>query len=611
MVFGSRKRRRPDGRTFSPPLAPSPLLTRNLQLLPVGLTQLHNDEHFVSRLRCDIDDLLNTFAEAYLLSLLKRKDLLTDENEAVLSSSLDPPMIAAQQAEQAPSPFSLFCHLWKAKGWHYIQFEFADHNDSKRAMGDAICRVLLEHLSPYVAERNRHLDHHDALPHTISFLNLKVLFKVSAIPFALYLLWATQIYPTSGIGVKHLGPAMERIPIEQDFYDWLLEFPDAVLKHLEEEVRTKSQAETITADIVEVVCRLAGQPLGEDRLDQVGREKAAQAQSSQQRASSRSRKRQARRDDPNAKDALTADGKGPIFDILPVSTLRTRLPRIWPSVRVMSTLEANKEFGRIGSVVRITPREADSDQASGRNTGSKGSESREMVVGLSRGDVIRLKARQRVAMASVDLSKLLGPQVASSATALNTDSQPTKASDLLAQTTDPSAASASCSRTRYEIQTPPWITSSRYTARLRPWMEQECTPMQQSLQRTCQSKERYLEARSKIMPNCTSRDDAQVAERRRDGQGSATQTDFGNWVLQSFRRERKALQEQDTRTSSQDGPSAQVQGTLSTGSQPAVDTEASLSLEQLYRLAAERTKSAAVARGETLRVTRAREFDPG
>ncbi|SPO29430.1 uncharacterized protein UTRI_04841_B [Ustilago trichophora] len=613
MAAGSRKRRRPDGRTASPPLAPSPLLTRNLQLLPVGLTQLPNDERFVTRLRYDLDDLLSAFAEASLLSVLNNKNASHEEAAALSPRNVGTSSSSMQEKEHVPSPFSIFTQLWQRKGWHLIQFTFADHADSKRAISDAICRVLLDHLSPFVAEQSRH---NSQVPYTIAFANLKQLFKIMAVPFALYVFWSTQIYPTSGIGVKHCRPAMERIPVEQDYYDWLLELPDAVLKHLQDEQKTQLYAEAITADLLEILCRLVGQPLNETRSDAVLAEQLAKTQASHPTPSNRQKRRQDWQDNPDERNGSQMDASEPVFDIIPASSLSTRLPRTWPSVRVMSSLEANKHFGRIGSIVRITSRQTDpeaslrsqppaDESSSSRSAIGDTTETKETVAGLSRGDVIRLKARQRLAMASIDLSKLLG-QRDSLATIAPIAPPPlarVEPSDLLAQHTAQSTSS-SAHRARYEIETPTWITSSRYTAKLKPWIEQSSTPMQQSLIRATHTKHRYLETRGKIMPSSGAASSSSNGE---DGEGAAAKTDFGEWVLQSFRQERMARREQGEGLSSHGVERAVENGTVEL---PSVNAEGGLSLDSLYMVAAERTKTAAVQRGETLKNAKPRTMRP-
>ncbi|KAJ1034787.1 hypothetical protein NDA13_001041 [Ustilago tritici] len=579
MVAGSRKRRRPDGRLASPPLAPSPLLTRNLQLLPVGLTQLPNDALFVSRLRKDVDDLLSAFAEAFLLSIITH-GMQTGHEGA--TSFLGPTFSSAYEGQHVASPFSVFTQVWQQKGWHYAQFTFADHADSKRAVGNAICRVLLEHLTPYVAEHND--SNNDEAPLSISFTDLKQLFKILAVPFALYMFWVTQIYPTSGIGVKHCRPALERIAIEQDYYDWLLELPEAVLKHLREEQRTRSQAEAITADLAELLCRLAGEPFDEQSLRQATEKTQKPAPKPCKNASSnprRSTKPPERLEQNIASAVAYPDG---IFDIIPSSKLGTRLPRTWPSVRVMSTLEANKEFGRVGNIVRFRQRENEGDNtASSSRAGEGAGEVKEKVAGLSRGDVVRLKARQRLAVASADLSKLLPRTARNSASTSEQGASGSKRSELIAQTAQHTAPATSSSprRGRYEIETPAWISNAKYTAKLKPWLEESPTPMQQSIQRSADSKRRYQAARENAMPS--------------EGVG----TDFGEWVLQKFREERKKRADQQEIGEQQREDEEQAELAR-------VEHEGSLSLEELYRLAAERTKTAAVQQGELLKSMKGR-----
>ena len=570
MALGSRKKKRPGGRNVSPPLAPSPLLTRNLQLLPVGLTQLPNDEAFVAQLRSDVNDLLSTFAEALLLKILKHSETTSRSTEAGPSSQT---IESGSTAEHVVSPFSVFVQVWRQKGWHYVQFAFADHNDSKRAIGDAICRVLLEHLEPYAKQHHSQRSRQDQqVSGSLTFANLGQLFKVMAVPFALYLFWSTQIYPTSGIGVKHCRPAMERIPIEQDYYDCLLDVTEAVLKHLKDVQQTARSAEAIAADLGEVLCRLVGQPFDVQSLAQDSYPAPAPPPT---KVPGQSKGRQAWQDGVNAGDHLLKAGSGPVFDIIPPSSHSTRMPRNWPSVRVMSSLEANKEFGRIGTVVRInSTKEPCSTMREAGSTST--TETREAVAGLSRGDVVRLKARQRLASTNLTIAKLLGQH-----SATDSASSHVGTSDLLAQTgSDAAQPGPSTRAVRYEIETPRWISSAKYTSKLQPWLEP--VPVHPTQQRSSFSKKRYRESRDEVMQ----------AER------TGADTDYGEWILNSFREERRALQTQQPADTRQAGKNA-------VRSLPDINDSGTLSLDALYRLAAERTKTAAVERGEMLKGARA------
>ncbi|CDS02227.1 uncharacterized protein SPSC_05355 [Sporisorium scitamineum] len=590
MGQGSRKKKRPGGRNVSPPLAPSPLLTRNLQLLPVGLTQLPNDETFVAQLRHDIDDLLSTFAEVLLLKILTISQEAYPRREAGLSSQrIDTFTCSQDTAHHLVSPFSVFAHIWRQRGWHYVQFAFADHNDSKRTLGDAICRVLLEHLKPYVTERNRNPVHNkQEVSDSLAFANLGQVFKAMAIVFALYLFWTTQVYPTSGIGVKHCRPAMERIAIEQDYYDILLDLPEAALKHLKDEQRTARLADAMAADLIEVLCRLVGQPCDERSLVQ---DSPSAPPVTPMKPSGKLKRRQAWQDDAEAGDRTSKHGLDPAFDIIPASSVATRLPRSWPSVRVMSSLEANKEFGRIGTVVRISPlKSAGANVASTTDAEPPAAEHGEAVAGLSRGDVVRLKARQRLAVAKLTISKLLDADSAS---------HQIGTSEILAQTALDNASSRSTTRpaARYEIETPRWITSAKYTAKLQPWLQQSTVPMQPWVQRASHSKKRYRESRDTIMRSGDSATEAEAGRHE----------DYGEWILRSFREERRALEGQSVDSQTQQPALTVGQASESGGAQdlPDVNDAGTLSVDSLYRLAAERTKTAAVERGEMLKSAKA------
>lgn len=597
MAAGSRKRRRPDGRTASPPLGPSPLLTRNLTLLPVGLTQLPNDEAFVAQLRNDMDDLLSAFAEALLLKNLQRKTTTAQSSEAS-SSRIDPSTQPADTEQHVVSPFSVFAQIWREKGWHYVQFAFADHNESKRSTGDAICRVLLEHLAPYVSQRQSiRGDTQADEPSAFSFADLKQLLKIMAVPFALYMFWSTQLYPTSGIGVKHCRPAMERIPIEQDYYDLLLDLPGAVQKQLLQEERTRSLADAATADLVEVLCRLVGR-LSEEEESSAPAPKTPKPVSSdlQAKATNRSRRRQAWQDDAAAGQHNAWLGSDPVFDVIPTSWVSTRLPRNWPSVRVLSSLEANKEFGRVGSIVRVsdgsaadpTRRSVEDEEASNERRRGGTTEVREAVAGLSRGDVVRLKARQRLAAASKNLSGLLELPSRSTASVPGPSSNPNVARERQGQAPHQSASP------RYEIEVPSWVKSAKYTAAMQPWLEEASATRQESLQRVSRSKQRYHGSRDRVMQVSA----ATTSTATEEGGDIVREVDYGRWILRSFREERQALRSQ--------APVESNDGQAPTDRVPTdVNDAGSLSLDSLYRLAAERTKTAAVERGEMLKSARA------
>ena len=85
----------------------------------------------------------------------------------------------------------------------------------------------------------------------------------------------------------------------------------------------------------------------------------------------------------------------------------------------------------------------------------------------------------------------------------------------------------------------------------------------------------------------------------------AVQTDFGQYVLQSFRAERQGSGSATAANEASQDATGGAEGSASTAG-VTVDDPGSLSLESLYRLAAERTKTEAVARGETLKSLRAR-----
>ncbi|GAC74909.1 hypothetical protein PANT_13c00057 [Moesziomyces antarcticus T-34] len=614
MAAGSRKRRRANGRLASPPLGPSPLLTRNLQLLPVGLTRLPSDVHFVSQLRNDIGELLSAFAEALLLFVV--------QSDGSTGSRQDN---GRQEDRPVASAFSIFASLWRRKGWHYAQFAFGDHTDSKQAFGEAICRALLEHLSPHVDRRNGLMAQGQNGEDAVTFTDLRQLFQAYAVPLALYLFWSTQIYCDSGTGVKHCRPAMERIAIEQDYYDWLLELPQAVLKHLEAEPRTQRDAHIITADLVEVLCRLTGSTPDDDAGDGAAAagSDGARGQGAKKRRTARKTSDESKRRRPEARKAESRsvyDRADTVFDIVSASRFYTRMPRTWPSVRVVSTLEANKEFGRLGQIVRIqltstndagstdqVPTESSRSGVTDAERQDVSEEAREVVAGLSRGDVVRLKARQRLALASLDLSKL-AEQTHSGESSSNTAMRQIDASELLAETAEGSGDGPSRQRARYEIQTPAWISSAKYTAKMKPWLEQASTPMQQSLERVASSSHKYAEARSRIMPSSQTHNADRAGEAEQasvDQDQPDVQTDFGQYVLQSFRAERQGRGSATAANEASQDATGGAESSASTAG-VTVDDPGSLSLESLYRLAAERTKTEAVARGETLKSLRAR-----
>ncbi len=145
-----------------------------------------------------MDDLLSAFAEALLLKNLQRKTTTAQSSEA--SSSRIDPSTQPADTEQHVVSLSPFPQIWREKGWHYVQFRFADHNESKRSTGDAICRVLLGAPRTYVSQRQSiRGDTQADEPSAFSFADLKQLLKIMAVPFALYMFWSTQLYPASGI----------------------------------------------------------------------------------------------------------------------------------------------------------------------------------------------------------------------------------------------------------------------------------------------------------------------------------------------------------------------------------------------------------------------------
>ena len=88
----------------------------------------------------------------------------------------------------------------------------------------------------------------------------------------------------------------------------------------------------------------------------------------------------------------------------------------------------------------------------------------------------------------------------------------------------------------------------------------------------------------------------------------ATDTDYGDWVLRNFRQERVALRAQHMGTSGDpmNGTASAEQSAGETLTEVeectvALDAERTLTLDELFGLAAKRAKTAAVERGETLK----------
>ncbi len=167
----------------------------------------------------------------------------------------------------------------------------------------------------------------------------------------------------------------------------------------------------------------------------------------------------------------------------------------------MSSLEANKEFGRVGSIVRVsdgsaadpTRRSVEDEEASNERRRGGTTEVREAVAGLSRGDVVRLKARQRLAAASKNLSGLLELPSRSTASVPGPSSNPNVARERQGQAPHQSTSP------RYEIEVPSWVKSAKYTAAMQPWLEEASATRQESLQRVSRSKQRYHESRDRVM----------------------------------------------------------------------------------------------------------------
>ncbi|PWY97132.1 hypothetical protein BCV70DRAFT_80803 [Testicularia cyperi] len=590
----SRKRRQADGRLASPPLLPSPLSTRNVQLLPVGMTQLPNDVDFIVKLRQDIQDLVSTFAEAYLLHLLQRTLAKTTPEGALdHASSSTAQMTTGSTAtnvakdDRLLSLCTMFVEIWMRKGWHYTQFCFGDNQDSQRAFGDSICRVLLDRLVPHVNSDNAQTD----------FCDLKQLLEVASVPIAMYTFWQTQTFPDSGIGVKYCRRAMEKIPIEQDLYNWILKLPHIVYKHLEEEKLTSGDAGRITLDLIEIVARLCGQTLTPPDPTSAEGDKNAQDSPSSAASDVRRGKRKASEDENVSPAPFEEHATGvldPIFDIIPARAYCTRRPRAWPSVRIMSRLEANREFGGLGSIVRVRDDQTSSEigvakcgmSISTRDTGTR----KEMVRGLSRGDLIRLRARQRLDLAILDLPDL---QLSSAETAADGSENSTSR----AQNADSNGVS-STRKYRYEVDTPTWMGDTRYTARMKPWLDATTEPLQSALDRLPNTRSDYSAARSQIM-QMLGDSAADAPDTQQVSEDEQNELDFTRSILDEFVRRNNASSEPGG-----DGATEQIDtGQASSNSATedlALAAESGQTVQHLYRIAAERARRAIIQASQRL-----------
>lgn len=410
-------------------------------------------------------------------------------------------LVSQRDSPTSMTPFAVFTQLYVQSGWHLAQFCFGDHHDTKRDFGHTICRVFLQTL-PVDKQ---------------VFANLRDLFRAVGVPFALYTYWYTQQCPDSGIGVKPNSRDMATIPIEQDVYDWLLQLPRSVLEQLEAEPVSRPHAHAIVSELAQVLVRLCGRP------DVATSSKGKRTQD-------------------------VAQNMQAVLDVIPATRFETRRPRIWPSVQIMSTREADKQFGRVGKVVRIQDTEA-----------ASGTSASETVTGLSRGDLVRIRARQRLDWALADLPELqpTSPQQTDTST-IASSSKPGKAQIQTAP-----------KGSRYEVEVSPWISKSKSTAKLRPWLDATSAPLEDALDRLSQSRSNYELNKAGVMSMLYGNEQDECP-------------DFSSSLIESFIARARGQDAHETSVPAVDALSSE-------------NTEDVQTVQQLYQQAARQTRDAIMA----------------
>ncbi|EPQ31613.1 uncharacterized protein PFL1_00946 [Pseudozyma flocculosa PF-1] len=477
----SRKRRTGDERLASPPLHAQPLLVRNLVLLPVSLIGLAHDATFVEPLRLDVAALLSDFARRWL--------------------ARGPANDGGAEADQRASPFHVFTQAWIHGGWDYVHFAYTDHRETQTRFCETISRVFLERLLPLARSQ-------EANKSAASLSDDDALAAVGVV-FALFLLWDTQIFPQAGVGIAHCRRAMETIKVEADLLDLLLKLPALCRPALNTGAKgagpsqpsASPHAAPPEADLIYVLRRLCG-------LDcQVGDSTADDESGQEPRSKRRKRTKTNRYARVTMADRVEVSSsilkiKGregnPILDVIPPTNKATRIPRIFPSSRLMTRAQGDRSFHRVARAVAVRyedeaesekrggsespagPRRpdgsndaqlADGDQA----TNERQSATRRMLGSLSRSDVLRLRAMQRLGLDAIG--------ALSGASLQQLRSEPAAESD----------------EEEVEIEHPSWVGLSRYTIGLRTALEADPQLPDVDLDEIDRRGDEYKQARARLM----------------------------------------------------------------------------------------------------------------
>ncbi|KAN0061455.1 hypothetical protein ACQY0O_006302 [Thecaphora frezii] len=623
----SRKKWTGTTRFGSPPLQPQPLLVRNVALLPVTLTHLPTDATFIHPLRSDVAALVHRFVHAWSSRTARTPGFNAP------STSTSP---AAAHTQAPPSPFDAFVECWIQHGWDYVHLAYGDHPDTQARFCESIARVFFEHLAPLAQVQAHTL----LVAEPPAKLPTRQALEATAAVFGLYLLWETQVYPESGVGVAHSRRPMETVQIEHDIYRFLLRLPHLCSDALDAYPPSACQADAAddatpppAADLVFVLRRLFG--IGEEsdnatpQEPNAGSSRAAKRATSKQQAATKVKKgnKAAPAHTPKraqwstrieaATSSFAAKGQegNPIFDIVPPSRFATRMPRTFPSSRLMPKMQADRTFHRLARAiaVRYEPEpepEAEQGQGGGSTSSAdeapssrsgramaeqaesegeqeergKGQEegdieaslerpnkkrniaSRRILCGLSRSDLIRLRARERIDLdpcAVVDPARVYeGEEI--------------------------------------KVELPSWIASNKSTSRLKPWLDHSSGPLESALCRFTEEKQAYHRARSALLAG------EAVGERIRDvGEGEEEGEHAATGAGEVGREERDEQVIKDhpahlLRRFAPDGTGTDEEELEELGEEDNdvevdVNSTSPLSLADLYRLAAKRTGEAIAA----------------
>lgn len=315
-------------------------------------------------------------------------------------------------ATDTVSPFQRFTQCWNHHGWDYVHFGYPDHPDTARRFCSSIARVLLEHLPQVTGDL---IDDQAHAKRAVGVL------------FGLFILWDSQYFPTSGVGSAYCRRAWETIPIEADILDILVRLP-SLCRHILEPATSQPSTSTssnecsrATADVVFIVHRLCGHAPDPIIAAATASAKAKAAKQSTPQPSLLL----AWRVDAATVSAWKTRGElSPIVDVLPPSCYRTRLPRVFPSSVLTTRLQADRSLVRLGRMGDVA---------------------------LSRGDLIRLRARERLGLV------------------------------------------------HSLIEIPSWVANDKVRYRMRPWLDTSSSRLETALERLTDDRDAYRTARNAVI----------------------------------------------------------------------------------------------------------------